>query len=222
MHIIQKDILRKLAENESLRYAQMKPVGVEGNQFTYHLKTLMKEGFVKKNDRDYSLTTQGVRYTTRVNFEQFSVRIQPKIVTLIVCKNKENKYLAYQRNKLPFIGKFGFPYGKVHLGEQIQSAAERELEEKTGITASLVQKGIMYITVVDEIGDIITHMLCHVFSGKDPRDEELKHPPFGEIFWMERQELLDENIMPGVRKVLEMAESKRKGLEFRECEFQEI
>jgi 8-oxo-dGTP diphosphatase len=222
MHSIQTHIMKMLTNNKSLRYAQMKPLGVEGNQFSYHLNALQNEKFVFKKDGEYSLTTKGVRYSTQVNFEQFFIRIQPKIVTLVVCKNKDGEYLLYKRGKLPFLGKVGFPYGKIHLGENVKEAAERELKEKTGISATLSQKGIMYLTVVDEIGEIITHMLCHIFEGKKPKGDLLKNPPFGEIFWMSEKGLLNEEIMPGVMEVLEIAKSKSKCLIFRECEFQEI
>jgi len=126
MHLIQKRILKQLAENKTLRYAQLKPAHVEGNQFTYHLKTLMGKKLIKKDGVNYSLTTQGVHYTTGVNLEHFFVRAQPKIVTLIVCRDSKNNYLLYTRGKQPFLNMNGFPYGKVHLGESITAAAERE------------------------------------------------------------------------------------------------
>ena len=103
MHIIQKHILKRLAENKLLRYAQMKPLHVEGNQFSYHLKTLMRRGYIT-NKGGYALTTKGLHYATQVTFEHFSVRIQPRINTLIVCKNTHDEYLIYTRNKQPFLG----------------------------------------------------------------------------------------------------------------------
>jgi 8-oxo-dGTP diphosphatase len=221
-HSIQVHIMKMLTNNKSLRYGQMKPLGVEGNQFSYHLNALQNEKYILKKDGEYSLTTKGIRYSTQVNFEQFFIRIQPKIVTFVVCKNKNGEYLLYKRSKLPFLEKIGFPYGKIHLGERVEEAAAREIREKTGISANVTQKGIMYLTVVDEIGEIITHMLCHIFEGKYPKGEILKNPSFGEVFWMDKKDLFEENIMPGVKEVLELAENKKSGLVFKECEFQEI
>lgn len=221
IHPIQKHVLKRLAEHKTLRYGQLKPPHVEGNQFTYHLKTLVARKLVSKNGAAYALTTQGVRFTTQVNFEDFFVRIQPKIVTLIVCKNKHGQYLLYNRSKQPFLHMVGFPYGKIHLGEKVEKAAERELKEKTGISASLTQKGIVYLRVNDADDDIITHMLCHIFAGSNPKGDLLEHPPFGSVFWLSERELLKENIMPGVKEVLSIAKRKTASLAFEEYEFQQ-
>ena len=116
-HPIQKHVLRLLSAEHELPYVRLKPDRIEGNQFTYHLHKLVRRGYLEKHGRLYSLTTKGVQYTTSLNFEFFSERIQPKIVTLIVCKNKRREFLLYVRGKRPFLGMVGFPYGKVHLGE---------------------------------------------------------------------------------------------------------
>ena len=221
MHIIQKHILKKLSENKTLRYAQIKPPRVEGNQFSYHLKTLMQRGYVTHKDTAYSLTTKGVHYSTQVTFEHFSLRVQPKVTTLIVCKNSAGEYLIYTRNKQPFLGMEGFPYGKVHLGERVATAAERELKEKAGITAQLKQKGVMYLLVTDSAGEVIAHTLFHIFLGTKPEGDIVSDSPIGKIRWLSEKELLRQNIMPGVPEVLKIAKSPSKCLLFAEYEFEQ-
>lgn len=221
MHIIQKHILRRLAQERTLRYAEIKPPQTEGNQFSYHLKTLMRRGYVVHKEKDYALTTKGLHYATQVSFEHFSVRMQPKITTLIVCKNNKGEYLIYTRNKQPFLNMEGFPYGKVHLGERVAVAAERELKEKAGISADLKQKGILYLLVTDSTGEVIAHTLFHIFLGTKPKGEIVSDSPIGKIHWLPKKELLQQNIMPGVPEVLRMAEGSSRGLLFAECEFQQ-
>lgn len=219
--MIQRHILRRLASHKTLRYGEMKPAHIEGNQFSYHLKTLIRLGFVAHKDRGYNLSTKGVHYSTQVNFEHFSVRIQPKIATLIVCKNNAGKYLIYTRNKQPFIGMDGFPYGKIHLGERIAVAAKRELQEKIGISARLAHKGMMYLAVTDHAGEMIAHTLFHVFLGTTDKNGASTESPLGRIRWLSEKELLAQNVMPGVPEALKMAKSTSRCLAFEEYEFQE-
>lgn len=59
-----------------------------------------------------------------------------KKTNLILVYNKENdKVLMCKRAKEPFKGKFNLVGGKVESGENELSAAYRELQEETGITA---------------------------------------------------------------------------------------
>lgn len=221
LHIIQKHILRKLTGSRASRYADIKPSHIEGNQFSYHLKTLMRRGYVAKKDPGYALTTKGLHYATQVSFEHFSPRIQPKIVTLIVLRSPRGEYLIYNRKKQPFIGMDGFPYGKIHLGEKIAEAAARELKEKTGLQAELTQKGDLYLMVTDSTGEMIAHTLCHVFLGLKPKGALAPESPIGAIRWLSERELLRQNIMPGVPEALRMAANKAPGLLFEEYEFQQ-
>lgn len=221
MHLIQKHVMRRLSTSKELAYSELKPPRIEGNQFSYHLKTLVRRGYVKRTERGYALTTKGVHYSTQVNFEHFSMRIQPKIVTLIVCRDKEGRLLVYRRSKQPFLGKLGFPYGKIHLGESIAEAAERELREKTGVEADLTHKGIAYLLATDKNDEVITHMLFHIFKGARPRGDILKESAFGTVHWMDEHTLFSSEIMPSMRDILTIAERKGAGLAFEEYVFQE-
>lgn len=219
MHILQKRILKQLSQGTCARYKSLKPSNIQSNQFSYHLKSLVRQGYVEKEKNEYCLSTKGLEFCTSVNFEYFFVRAQPKIVTILVCRDKEGRYLLYQRNKQPFIGMYGFPYGKIHMGESIQNAAERELKEKTGLTAQLKQKGMMYLTVLDAKGEIIAHMLCHVFVGKNIKGEQ-NEGGYGKLMWVSKRGLSHLNIMPGVSAVLEMSERKSSTLQFEEHVFE--
>lgn len=220
MHLIQKHILRLLTKSKGMRYRDLKPPRVEGNQFSYHLKTLLSRGYIKRTHHTYTLTTKGIHHATQVNLDHFFVRIQPKVVTLIVCKNADGAYLMYTRGKQPFLGKVGFPYGKVHLGESVQDAAERELREKTGISARMNQKGIVYLLVKDAAGEVVTHMLAHVFVATYTRGE-VSDAPFGSISWVYQKDVSRLPLMPGVTDILRIAESPSPHITFEELSFEE-
>lgn len=219
MHFIQKHILRLLSTHRSQRYSELKMPRVESNKFSYHLQKLIAQGLVKKAARGYMLTTEGVHYCSRLTFYD-TVRIQPKIVTLMVCKNGKDEFLVYERRKLPFIGTIGFPYGKIHAGESVHDAASREIKEKTGFTATLTQKGIVYLLVTDSSGTVLTHMLCHVYLGTNPKEVTVSTEAFN-ISWMHKRDLIAANCMPGVADVLRIATSKKTGLMFEELSFVE-
>ena len=223
MHLIQKHVLKALSRSKRLRYSDLKPARIEGNQFSYHLKTLVRHGYIKQSSGQYTLTTKGVHFTTGVNFEHFFVRAQPKIVTLTVCENDQREFLLYTRGKQPFLGQIGFPYGKTHLGESVQASAERELQEKTGFCATLIQKGLVYVLVTDAHDEIIVHMLCHVFYGSNVTPIKESSPTLEKVQWLSKKAITAENCMPGVQDVLRVALSEKKeGLLFEELSFQQV
>ena len=219
MHFIQKHILKLLSISRSQRYSELKLPRVESNKFAYHLQKLITQGYVKKVPNGYGLTTKGVHYCSRVKFDDHTIRIQPKIVTLIVCKNKAGEFLVYERRKLPFIGMIGFPYGKVHLGESVDASAAREIKEKTAFSANLTQKGIVYLLITDKHDEVITHMLCHIYLGSDPKEVGRSDVTFDKIRWMKKEEILKTAHMPGVPEVLRIATSKKNGIQFEELSF---
>jgi len=207
MHEIQKHIFKKLSLVKSARYAGLKPKTVDGNLFVYHLKKLIKEKYIVSENESYRLTPKGKNLVDRVSFEIFQERIQPKIVTLLVIENKGN-YLLYRRKRSPFIGSIGFPYGKIHLEEHIAEAAERELKEKTGLSANLRHRGEVYLAVYDE-AELITHMLCHIFTGKNPSGELKTDSPMGDVFWGKIEDMTSNKLIPGVKQIAKLLKKNR-------------
>lgn len=189
------------------KFAELKPADTDGNLFTYHLKGVVKEGLVsKREDGMYQLTAQGKLYADRLSMETLTVRAQPKIVTLIVLRNAYGEYLFYRRNKQPLIGKVGFPYGKLHLGENIAAAAKRELKEKTGLESELSHRGDGYITV-SEKKDPISHIMFHLFVGTATKAELKPKSAAGDNFWSRLHYLEPKDLMPGVTDIIKTLES---------------
>lgn len=202
MHRLQVHILSQLIHNPELRYSDLKPAEVEGNLFMYHLKTLMRQNLVVKGDDGlYRLTTEGQRYADNLSLKTFTPRAQPRIVTLIVVKRSDGKYLFMRRKRQPLLGKVGFPYGKVHLGESITTAARRELHEKTGLMADLKHRGDGYITIYDQ-AEPVSQIMFHLFYGEDPEGELVAETPVGSAFWASTA-LIDDTYMPSVIDLLD-------------------
>lgn len=59
MHEIQIYILTSLLKNNSSTFTSMKPPDIENDQYNYHLKYLISQEFIVKNNRNYQLTMKG-------------------------------------------------------------------------------------------------------------------------------------------------------------------
>lgn len=213
MHILQQKIISRLIHRSGARFAELKPEGIESNHYVYHLKSLIREGLVKKSGNLYQLTAEGKQLVDKLSLQDFRERIQPKIVTMIACKNNRGEYLLYCRNRQPFLGTVGFPYGKIHLGEKIQEAAERELKEKTGLSAKLKHRGDVYLTVYEN-SDLINQVLCHVFSGTQPIGKLVGQSDREECFWAKLSGLKKSELIPGFLEIVNLLKKHSLGQMF--------
>ena len=209
MHRLQQHILSQLIHHPKRRYADLKPDDVEGNLFMYHLRLVIAAGWVaKREDGKYELTTAGQQYAETLSLKTFVPRIQPRIVTLLVCRNDNGEVLLYKRHRQPLIGMSGFPYGKIHLGERIGEAASRELSEKTGLTAKLTHRGDGYITTY--VGEeMVSQIMFHLFEGTHITGQLIRHAD-GEAYWVPIAELEQIKLLPSVFELLALVDSSHK------------
>ena len=207
MHSLQQHILYKLTLHSPRRYSELKPKEVEGNVFMYHLKTLMREDLVERQGSGYGLTVSGLRYADTVSLKEQRPRAQPKIVTEIACQNEQGEWLLFRRFREPFSGKVVFPNGKVHLGEQIKESALREFKEKTGLEATLTYRGDWYSAIYTK-GELISHMLSHVFSGVVTGGTLSEPSEIGECFWSKIEALTKTERMPGLVQLIDLLEQR--------------
>jgi 8-oxo-dGTP pyrophosphatase MutT (NUDIX family) len=206
MHRLQQEILSRLIHSDDLRYADIKPPEVEGNLFMYHLRQLMAQNLVEKlpNGR-YCLSADGKTYADSLSLKTFQPRIQPRIVTLMACRDTEGRWLMFRRKRQPLLGMVGFPYGKIHLGETVLQAAERELKEKTGLSAFLLHRGDGYVTISSN-GKPVSQVMFHLFQGKGVTGE-LKDSGSGEAFWADLAEIDQSELIPSVSDLIRQVES---------------
>lgn len=221
IHHIQREILRTLLLAPSARFKDLKPTGMESNIFMYHLNALIKDGFVEKIEQGYTLTSKGKHYVDRANLESLNVRIQPKIITIIVLQRTDGKFAILERLHQPFLHYKGFPSGKVHYGESLKSAALRELEEKTGLSGiniDLRGNFIMKFTTGDEV---VNHIIGYVYYGVTTSDKELDfETKLYRSYWGEAQELHQDNRFKGHPEIFDLlTNTPKQQLFFAEHEF---
>ncbi len=210
MHVIQKDILARLITNPYLRYSQLKPKNIEGNHFMYHLRALMRDGLVVKNEQGhYLLSAEGKLHADKLSLQNYAPRKQPSIVTLVTCQNEKGQWLVYKRKRQPLIDKVGFVYGKLHLGETISQAAHRELKEKTGLQCELTHRGDGYITIY-EGNEPVSQIMFHLFYGKHVYGEIGKTEKPGVPFWAWREEFNHEPFMPSMPELADLVSNSKE------------
>lgn len=220
MHRLQQHILQLLILNSHLRYADLKPREIEGNLFMYHLKQLIADGLVEKNTNGrYQLTAKGKLYSDRLSLKSLTPRVQPRIVTLMAVEDGEGNWLFYRRKRQPLIHMIGFPYGKIHIGESVKQAAERELKEKTGLAADLEHRGDGYATTTQN-GEPVSEILFHMFYGCNPKGELLQRSKIGEPFWGQLKDIKDSEVMPNAPHLLQLVQSYKGSRFFAELSHQ--
>lgn len=83
-----------------------------------------------------------------------------QVGTAVICLDDHGNVLLAKRLSSHQQGKFGCPGGKVEFGETLAGAAKRELEEETGIVASLVA---IPLTANCYFENEQRHFVCHWF-----------------------------------------------------------
>jgi 8-oxo-dGTP pyrophosphatase MutT (NUDIX family) len=219
-HHIQLGILRQMLLSSESRYSDMKPKNVESNLFMYHLKQLIREGLIEKHDKIYTLTREGKRFADRATLETMRIRVQPKIVIVLCIRREDGKWLIMRRKHQPFVDYKGFPSGKMHYGETLQQAAERELREKTGLTGvDLTLRGNVVMRFTED-GEIVNHIIGYVVQGGVARDVEVDFDSeYFQTFMGEDKDLFEEPCFKGHHEIFELLQSDSNDLIMREYEF---
>ena len=178
LHLAQTKILRELLFMPTARFAELqKASGLESDHVKFHIKQLIKLGYVNKIGNAYQLSVTGKEYANKLDTDAGVIERQPKVAVLLVVEQYNPKthmveYLLQKRLKHPYFGFWGAPTGKVRWGETLLDAATRELKEETGLTGTFEYRGIYHERVRhQETGEIIEDklfqlMFCDRFSGK--------------------------------------------------------
>ena len=148
-HHIERSIVAYLMTHEHARFSEMRPANVDTNLFTYHLKLLVRHGYVSKSAEGYTLSDKGLVYVDRVSTDKMKLRTQPKIITMLLVQDGYGKVLMQKRTKQPYINTWTLPYGKLHIDDaSVLAAAARESREKLGYDPhKLRHAGDCYIVV---------------------------------------------------------------------------
>lgn len=180
------------------RFRDMRPPRTDTNLYSYHLTTMLRDGWITKVDGGYSLSRRGLMYVDRVNAEKARVSRQPKIITMLVVQNSEGHVLLQRRSKQPYIGTWTLPYGKLHIDDaSVLAAAEREAAEKLDYKPTQLRHvGDAYIRVYLDAA-VLTVTLAHIV-----RFETDSIAPSDNLLWVEPLKLAKLTLAPAVEQIV--------------------
>ncbi|NCU40641.1 hypothetical protein EOL73_02690 [Candidatus Saccharibacteria bacterium] len=206
LHFVRKHILRTLSQTKWARFRDMKPKNVDSNLYSYHLKELLKEGYIERNDtKGYRLSPFGLRFVNQISMEVFEPRWQPKIMTVLVCVNSK-KILLWKKFKQPYIDTWALPGGKMHYDDaSVQNAAIRDiLFYSSRVPDDLKHVGIFGYRVFIK-NELISYSFAHVYTGTlDTRDFIIERPE-----WVDIQQLGNLELSPGVLEIIELVDTNK-------------
>ncbi|WKZ30666.1 MAG: NUDIX hydrolase [Candidatus Dojkabacteria bacterium] len=193
IHKTQLGILKQLLFAKTLRYSDLKTdPELENNTFQFHIEKMMKEGYVEKNEKGYTLTMKGKKFANHIDTDKDKVVEVKKVSVHIYCiRGEEGKeeLLCYTRLKHPFFGNQGVPSGKVGYGEKHAEAAARELKEETNLEGTpQLLKVIHYIVKDEDSKEVLDDKLFFDYFFINPSGE-LKGSSEGEYYWVPVTEL---------------------------------
>lgn len=217
-HTIQKEIFRKLIYSPALRFSELKPKRVESNLFMYHLKQLIKNGYVVKVDDKYALSPSGMAHADMLSLKDLRHRIQAKIITILAVEREDGQWLMLERLHQPLIHAVGFPSGKMHYGEALDDSAVRELSEKCdieGVRLELRGNVLMRFFIKDMI---MSHVLGYVYYGKANKGVTNEKEMTGSrSFWAHPGKLNQDEFIAGYWEIRELL--KKGDYFFKEFDF---
>ena len=207
----QLKIINSLLFKKDARYTDLNTEELPTNQFNYHIKELITEGYIKKEDDKYLLTTKGKSYASKIDIFSGNIEKQGKLSVLPVCTKIEKgtiKYLIHQRKKHPNYDYIGFPAGKIKYGESFLNEALRELKEETGLSGVPVLKQINHMLVKNKNGVIVDDKLFFIYLITNLKGEFIIETIEGINKWMSLEEVKSQKLLfPDVLDTINILES---------------
>lgn len=197
-HPIQKHIMNVLTNQRYARFRDLRPPRVDTNLYSYHLKVLQKDSFVDKISEGYTLSQKGLAYVDRVSVDSQKLRLQPKIITMLVVQNSEGDVLLMKRSKQPYIDTWALPHGKVDAtDESVLAGAKREWSDKIGgRPTKITAAGSCYIRILSD-GEVISSTLVHVFYALSDNVEARE-----DLQWMRPHKLSNYDLAPATEQII--------------------
>jgi hypothetical protein len=198
VHHLQRQMLLKLRQLGAQSYQQLKPQGIEGNAFNYHLKLLKKSGLIELNDQVYQLTPTGLIVTDSFSFEKQRLVVRPHSFTYLYA-TQGDKILIYRPSREPVAGKICLPSGKVHYGDDFEESIAREASRR-GLTNEYTATFLCAINMrFIKSDEIVMQRPGNVWHLEYDGPTVTVETASGFSEWVS-QESLEDNILPDIRE----------------------
>lgn len=217
-HHIQKNIVYTLAFSEGMRFSELKPDTLENKAFDYHLKKVIRAGYVEKAESGlYQLTSEGRRVGKGALKDQSRLLDRAYSTLLLAVQRKsDSAWLLYRRRTHPMIGLSGFMHAQPAPDRNATEVAADVLREQTGLTGEFVVHGHGYFRVL-RAGSLesFTHftlLRCSEAQGELHQNSEL-----AEYYWDTDPEWQGSDVLPNMQTLHKMLQAPAGS--FVECTF---
>lgn len=190
---VQASIIRELFFNDGLRFAEVNVHNVPSDQFSYHLRQLIKYGLIEKTpEQTYKLSVLGrtraiMLYPTKSSFiEQGFLAVR---LLLAKEENGQQLLLMQKRSAVPFKGTYATPGDKILFSEDVHVAAKRAMLMQTGLECDMQLKGIKHYKD-NYLGKIVQDKYFFVFRASNPRGLLKTQGRTGENMWLTYDEAI--------------------------------
>ncbi|MCA9348803.1 hypothetical protein KC878_01520 [Candidatus Saccharibacteria bacterium] len=130
LHHVQREVLRKLTYSPFvLSHAALLPEGMAGNSFNYHLRTLIRQKLIQKNEEGYLLTPLGRLVIDSMSLDDKRFKLRPSVGIMLIIKSGR-KTLLYKSSRQPMPGFVALPYGKLRISQTFFETAERIIKRR--------------------------------------------------------------------------------------------
>jgi ADP-ribose pyrophosphatase YjhB (NUDIX family) len=217
---IQAGIMRQLFWKDGLRFAEINVDSVSSDQFSYHLRQMIKYGLIEKSiDNIYSLSRIGksraiMLYPNKNGYiEQGFLAVR---IVLSKVENGKTYYLLRKRSVVPYRGTYSTPGDKIFFGEDVSETAKRAMLQHTGLTCEVKLAGITH-TKDKYLGSIVQDKYFFVFVATNPKGRLLLSSRTGHNEWLTYEQLENSGLsIHGGLEIIKMAINTK--LTFQEAE----
>ncbi len=206
-HHIQKNIVYTLAFSDGMRFSELKPDDLENKAFDYHLKKVIRAGYVKKEDGVYSLTSEGKRVGKGAFKEQSRLLDRAYSILLLAIRREEDgAWLLVRRKSQPLLGLTGFPVAQPTAGEDTIQTAADVCREQTGLAGTFVVHGHGYFRIY-RAGSLESFIHFTLLTCTDIQGVLAQNSELAEYYWDTDPDFSAPDMLPNMQTLRKMLEA---------------
>jgi 8-oxo-dGTP pyrophosphatase MutT (NUDIX family) len=206
LHEAQAKILKELLFHNGTNFTSLNKTELTSDQFTHHVKQLVKADLIEKQGQLYFLTEKGKIVGGQLDTESLKFEKWGKASVAVTGKktiNGKDYYLVQQRLKEPFYKYWGHLNGKIRFGETAAETAARELKEETGLNGKPKYVATHHLLRGPSENNIILDNYFYIFCFTDA-DGTLMDTQEGHNQWKTAEEIKTLQTFPGFSDSQEM------------------
>jgi hypothetical protein len=133
MHNLQKEIIKRLILKNGQAYSELTKGYDADDNVAFHVKQLMENGFITKDNSKYKITPQGIYARTQFDLKTLKDQEVKSFFIGYVCKC-ENDFLIKPHNPGTPNEFYNLPSGKPFFGENLNNSLTRLFFEETNLS----------------------------------------------------------------------------------------